>query len=209
MAYIDPRTTVIQMVSLQCFFYVCMTTLLVFFRVLLGTRASLERLFEARYCTVSTGDGLAVIVTYLLSGVVGAGMLVPIVEKAKRCLDFVCSVFIIHLLICSIYAGWPWNVSWWGANFLSMLIMVVGGEYLCAVNELREIPLFSLSNNNNNNNSNKASSPSSTPRRGHFSPSQIRLLPGGGEGEGRRSRQRTPPHSRLNSPPSRSATVDV
>ncbi len=81
----------------------------------------------------------------LVSGVIGAGLLCLIVEKAKRCLDFTATVFTINLVVCSLYGGVPMSWEWWVSNLFAAIAMVVGGEYLCSIYELRELPLFRYS----------------------------------------------------------------
>ncbi|CAN0292791.1 unnamed protein product [Ectocarpus sp. 4 AP-2014] len=66
-----------------------------------------------------------------------------IVERAKKCLDFTSTLYIIHLAICSFYDGIPHNWEWWILQMASLALMVVLGEYACSRRELRDIPLFS------------------------------------------------------------------
>ncbi len=105
---------------------------------LMPSKASLDILF----LRLTSWEGVA---TTLISGVIGAGLLCLIVEKAKRCLDFTATVFLIHLVVCSFYGGVPISWEWWISNLLAAVTMVVGGEYLCSVYELRELPLFRYS----------------------------------------------------------------
>lgn len=70
-----------------------------------------------------------------------AGYLVYLIERAKKCLDFSATVYIIHLLICIIYGGWPSSVTWWVVNGTGLAVMALLGEFLCIRRELREIPI--------------------------------------------------------------------
>ncbi len=101
----------------------------------------------------------------LISGVIGAGLLCLIVEKAKRCLDFTATVFIIHLVVCSLYGGIPMSWQWWVSNLIAAITMVVGGEYLCSVYELRELPLFRYSTAIQNLNNAFSATPIGSPSR--------------------------------------------
>jgi hypothetical protein len=72
-------------------------------------------------------------------------LLALIVEKSKKCLDFSVTLFVIHLLLCTIYSGgFPSTWDWWIVNFTGMIIMVLLGEYLCSRKELSDIPLLVL-----------------------------------------------------------------
>ncbi len=99
-----------------------------------------------------------------MSGVIGAGLLCLIIEKAKRCLDFTATVFIIHLVVCSLYGGVPMSWQWWVCNLIAAITMVVGGEYLCSVYELRELPLFMYSTAIQNFNNAFSATPIGSPR---------------------------------------------
>lgn len=60
-----------------------------------------------------------------------------------RCLDFAATTYLLHLLLCAAYAGWPVAFEWWALNAGCLVLMAVLGEYVCMRRELREIPLTS------------------------------------------------------------------
>lgn len=70
-----------------------------------------------------------------------AASLMFLVERAKKCLDFCATLYIMHLFICIIYGGWPASVTWWVVNITGLSLMALLGEYLCMRRELREIPI--------------------------------------------------------------------
>lgn len=67
--------------------------------------------------------------------------MVYLIERAKKCLDFSATLYIIHLLMCIIYGGWPSSITWWVVNGTGVAVMALLGEYLCIRRELREIPI--------------------------------------------------------------------
>ena len=71
-------------------------------------------------------------------------MLAIIVEKSKKCLDFSVTLFVIHIIFCSIYGGFPSTWDWWIIHVMGMIVMIVLGEYLCSKKELSDIPLLVL-----------------------------------------------------------------
>ncbi len=105
---------------------------------LIPLKASLDTLFLRKV-------GWEGVTATLISGIIDAGLLCLIIAKANRCLDFTATVFIIHLFVCSFYGGIPMSWQWWVSNLIAAITMVVGGEYLCSVYELRELPLFRYS----------------------------------------------------------------
>lgn len=70
-----------------------------------------------------------------------AGILLYLIERAKKCLDFSATLYIIHLFICIVYGGWPSSLTWWIVNVTGLAVMALLGEYLCIKRELREIPI--------------------------------------------------------------------
>ncbi|KAI3671562.1 hypothetical protein L1987_87301 [Smallanthus sonchifolius] len=140
----DPWLIVAQIVCIQCLYYL---TLGVFMTVLVGTRVSrmsLVYFFDYATITLSTVTGWCVIASFVLSSIAGAGFLLYWIERAKKCLDFSATLYIIHLWICVLYGGWPSSITWWVVNGTGLAIMALLGEYLCIKRELREIPISRL-----------------------------------------------------------------
>jgi len=69
-------------------------------------------------------------------------LLAIIVEKSKKCLDFCVTLFLIHLLVCTLYNGIPATWDWWIIHIFSTIAMILLGEYVCSQRELDEIPLL-------------------------------------------------------------------
>ncbi|CAA2980758.1 SYS1 homolog [Olea europaea subsp. europaea] len=136
----DPFLIVAQIVCLQCLYYL---TLGVFLALLVGTRVSkmsLVYFFDYAIVTASTVTGWCVIASIFLSCVAGAVYLVYLIERAKKCLDFAATLYIIHLFICIIYGGWPSSITWWVVNITAFTVMAFLGYSLCMKREMREIP---------------------------------------------------------------------
>ncbi|KAK9677127.1 hypothetical protein RND81_11G123200 [Saponaria officinalis] len=137
----DPWLIVAQIVCLQCLYYL---TLGLFFTLLVGTRVSRMTLFyffDFAAITVSNVTGWCVIASFVLTSLAGAGYLLYLIERAKKCLDFSATIYIIHLFICIVYGGWPSSFTWWVVNIAGLAIMALLGEYLCIRRELQDIPI--------------------------------------------------------------------
>ncbi|GMY34239.1 protein SYS1 homolog [Fagus crenata] len=136
----DPWLIVAQILCLQCLYYL---TLGVFLTFLVGTRVSrmsLVYFFDYAAVTTSTVTAWCVIASFLLSSFAGAGYMLHLIERAKKCLDFSATVYIVHPFICIIFGGWPTSLTWWAVNGTGIAVMALQGEYLCIRRELREIP---------------------------------------------------------------------
>lgn len=138
----DPWLIVAQIVFLQCLYYL---TLGLFLLLLVGTRVSrmsLVYFFDFAAVSTSTVTGWSVIASFMLTAVAGAGYMLYLIERAKKCLDYSATLFINHLLICIIYGGWPSSITWWVVNGTGLAVMDLLGEYLCIkLVEQREIPI--------------------------------------------------------------------
>jgi hypothetical protein len=66
------------------------------------------------------------------------------VEKSKKCLDFSFTLFLIHLGFCTVYDGMPATWDWWIVNIFGTIIMILLGEYVCSLREMKEIPLLEI-----------------------------------------------------------------
>ncbi|XP_078169077.1 structural molecules protein [Carex rostrata] len=140
----DPWLILAQIVCLQCMYYL---TVGLFMSVLVGTRVehmSLVYFFDFSTLTISTVTGCFVIVSFLLSSIVGAGYMLYVIERAMKCFDHSATLYIIHLFICLIYGGWPVSLTWWVVNLIGLASMSLLGEWICIKREQREIPLTRL-----------------------------------------------------------------
>lgn len=140
----DPWLIVLQIVCLQCLYYI---TLGLFISILVGSRVSrmsLVYLFDFSTLSASTVTGWCAITSILLSAAAGAVYLLYLIERAKKCLDFAATLYIIHLFICIIYGGWPSSITWWVVNVTGLALMSLLGEWLCIRREMREIPITRL-----------------------------------------------------------------
>eukprot|EP00850_Spirogloea_muscicola_P011822 SM000074S21732 [mRNA] locus=s74:542732:543944:- [translate_table: standard] len=138
----DPWLILAQIATLQCLFYLTLGALLA---LLVGSHAparfDLALFFDAAALDAATPAGCSAILAFAGTAAAGAGYLLVIVERAKKCLDFTATTYIIHLALCTAYAGLPATFTWWLVNGLALVFMAVLGEWLCMRRELRDIPL--------------------------------------------------------------------
>ncbi|CAL2029448.1 unnamed protein product [Caenorhabditis brenneri] len=65
-----------------------------------------------------------------------------LVQRAKQCLDFACTVHFFHLICTTVYnRALPTQLTWWILQVLSTTVCTVLGEYLCMRIESQEIKL--------------------------------------------------------------------
>lgn len=137
----DPWLIVAQIVCLQCLYYLTLSLFLAFLVGIRISKMSIFYLFDYAAVTTSTVTGWCVIVSFLLTSLAGAGYLLYLIERTKKCLDFSATLYIIHLFICTVYGGWPSSFTWWIVNIVGLAVMDFLGEHLCMSRERREIPI--------------------------------------------------------------------
>jgi len=142
MAIFDPVLIVLQICSLQCFYYLAMGTMWGIMHVLFSSAVSLDHFFTPKYVDFVTMSGWIETVSALLCAVVGAYLLSTIVERSKKCVDFTFTLFFIHVVICSCFYQFPLVWEWWMVQVVSSVVMATLGEYMCARQELQDIPSF-------------------------------------------------------------------
>ena len=65
-----------------------------------------------------------------------------VVQRTKLCLDFSCTVHLLHLVGCIWWnLSLPHTLTWWCINLVCLTTMCVSGEFLCMRTELRTIPV--------------------------------------------------------------------
>mmetsp|Transcript_711 Transcript_711/g.1520 ORF Transcript_711/g.1520 Transcript_711/m.1520 type:complete len:185 (-) Transcript_711:408-962(-) len=143
-AQFNPRLILSQIISLQSFHYVVLGVIFQINHVLFATSITMDRIFTAKFLDIWSAMGWIDNAAVLTSSFIGSLLLALIVEKSKKCLDFSVTLFLIHIILSSMYGGFPSTWDWWIIHILGMIMMVVLGEYFCSKRELSDIPLLVL-----------------------------------------------------------------
>eukprot|EP01027_Heterolobosea_sp_BB2_P005329 GEZU01008168.1.p1 GENE.GEZU01008168.1~~GEZU01008168.1.p1 ORF type:complete len:194 (-),score=18.22 GEZU01008168.1:73-573(-) len=139
--YFDARLIISQIVIMQCSHYITWGVLLFFLDLIFGFSMSLDQFFSYKTTSVYSVEGWIVITSSLANAILGAGILYVVIQRAKKCLDFSATVYVLHFFVCTFYKGFPIRWEWWLTNIISAAIMALLGEYICMRRELREIPI--------------------------------------------------------------------
>mmetsp|Transcript_35500 Transcript_35500/g.80103 ORF Transcript_35500/g.80103 Transcript_35500/m.80103 type:complete len:148 (+) Transcript_35500:197-640(+) len=140
----NPKLIICQMISLQCLFYLTLGANLGAAHVLFGTTLSLDHFFTSEHMNPASATGWIGIGATVLTSLVGSVLLTIVVEKSRKCLDFGSTIYIFHLIFCSVLRGCPSTWEWWIIHVVGLVVMVVIGEYLCSRVEMRDIPLVAI-----------------------------------------------------------------
>ena len=138
----DVTLICLQILCLQCLYYAMLGMWFIGGHIVFGITLHLDRFFD----THTSLDVQSMSAAFELAGVLGAGLgasylLSVVVEKARKCLDFAVTLYGTHLLLSLCYSRSFPRWTWWLCHGSALVIAVVCGEFLCARNELKEIPL--------------------------------------------------------------------
>lgn len=139
-----PKLIASQIVCLQCFHYFILAVLFQINHFLYGKSVTLDRIFTDQHVHIWNVTGWPDCLAILVASVVGSVFLTIIVEKSKKCLDFSVTLFLLHLILCTYYGGFPHRLEWWVVHILGTILMTVTGEYLCSRREMEDIPLLQI-----------------------------------------------------------------
>jgi len=140
-ASFDPRRIIAQILVIQAAFYCVSLALFVTLDSATGRDISLDQFFSYTAVDLDADGSLVCIAVFLLTAAACGCLLLPVVGRARKCLDFSATTYFIHLWPCVFHRGLPYNWEWWALNAASVVVMSVVGEQLCMRRELAEISL--------------------------------------------------------------------
>eukprot|EP00933_Yihiella_yeosuensis_P008085 TRINITY_DN11337_c2_g1_i1.p1 TRINITY_DN11337_c2_g1~~TRINITY_DN11337_c2_g1_i1.p1 ORF type:complete len:170 (+),score=26.71 TRINITY_DN11337_c2_g1_i1:88-597(+) len=137
----NPRLITTQIVVMQSSFWFCLGATTAIVDLFIGEKQSAEQLFDPEAYTWNTRRGLALSMSLWITALVMAVLLRFVVERAKKCLDFVATYHIFHLLATYFASGFPSYFHWWAIQAPALIGAVVIGEYFCMLAETEAIQL--------------------------------------------------------------------
>ncbi|XP_015789010.1 protein SYS1 homolog [Tetranychus urticae] len=140
----DPILITSQILTIQALFYTSLAILIYVVDCIYVESPSLTHIFTYQIMTIKSGHNILIILSYLINAVCGSFYLWYFVGRAKPCLDYSATCYVVHLIVSWVYNGYfPNTWSWWILNVISASLMCIFGEYLCMQTEIKAIPLLS------------------------------------------------------------------
>ncbi|CAE7371580.1 SYS1 [Symbiodinium natans] len=138
----NPRLITTQIIVMQSSFWFCLGAAVAFADWLLSEEQSAAQLFQPEAYTWNTRRGLILALALWFTSLVMAVELRFVVQRAKKCLDFVTTYHLFHLLATFLAEGFPANMEWWIIQLPALFVAVLLGEYLCMQAETQDIKLY-------------------------------------------------------------------
>lgn len=128
----DPKTIIMEIISMQFTYYFTLSCCLIVVDFIFGKYSHHGQIF----CPTSFDLSLPYSFVTVLSNVINIIFVVVaqafIVEKAKKCLDHVVTIFFIHLICVWIYNGrFPFSFEWWIIHIALITVTTVLSEMVC------------------------------------------------------------------------------
>ncbi len=131
---------ILQIISMQMLFYSGLSLFYIFFDFTFGLPLHFGQFFHFSSFNTDHYYGIISIVSSFLNIPIIIIGLIYIVVKANKVLDFISTVYIIHLIICLFYNKFVFfNIGWIFINGVCFLMTVLIGEYICLKFEQQEI----------------------------------------------------------------------
>lgn len=136
--YNNPRKLLLQIIILQCFYY--LTAIIIFYLVSLlnGYDFKLNWVFLWELISLDNAMGLTLFILWLFDSLLCVLFVTIIVGRSKLAWDFAITVHIINLVVVWTYTTkFPSSLLWWCLQVLSGVLLVTLSTYSTRWHELR------------------------------------------------------------------------
>lgn len=134
----NPRKLLIQIIILQCFYY--LTAIIIFYLVSLlnGYDFKFNWVFSWELISLDNAMGLTLFILWLFDSLLCVLFVTIIVGRSKLAWDFAITVHIINLIVVWTYTSkFPSSLLWWCLQILSGTLLVTLSTYSTRWQELR------------------------------------------------------------------------
>ncbi|KAJ3016727.1 hypothetical protein HKX48_003894 [Thoreauomyces humboldtii] len=139
-ASFDPLMITAQIVALQCTYYLSASLVIFAIELLIGSPVTLAHVLSNQEIRTDTVLGWALFIAFLINAGIGCYAQLYIVQRAKLCLDFSCTLHFLHLIITTFFSGGlSRSFFWWFSFLCTLVLMSFGAEHICMQKELEPI----------------------------------------------------------------------
>lgn len=128
----NPKLILIQMASMQLLFYSSLSLFLILFDIAFGLPFHLGQFFDSTTFNTNHTYGTLSILAFILNIPIMIAGMVYIIVKANKVLDFIITVYFIHMLLCLLYNRFKFfSLGWFMVIGICVFVTVILGEYIC------------------------------------------------------------------------------
>ncbi|RLV89677.1 Protein SYS1 [Spathaspora sp. JA1] len=134
----NPSKLLVQIVILQCFYYLSALVMFGLYAWLNGYDFKIDWIFSWELVASDNAMGLTLFILWLIDSLLCVLFVTIIVGRSKLAWDFAITVHIINLIVVWTYSGkFPTSILWWCLQVLSGVILVTLSTYSTRWKELR------------------------------------------------------------------------
>ena len=145
----DPILISSQILMIFGVFYTFFIIFIYVFDIVMGLKIHLDQILSVDSIDFKTKYGAASILALIFSNVIIVILMIFVIEKANKVLDYVLTNFLLHFILTTINSKKiPLNFSWWFVNILILTIVTLVTEFICLTLERKEITLVKSEKDN-------------------------------------------------------------
>lgn len=131
-SHFNPKFIILQIILLETLFYLGLSFFFIIFDISFNFKFHLGQYFHSSAFNTSHLYGTLGIFAFILNIPITILGLVIIVVKGNKVLDFVLTIYILHLISCLFYNNFrSMNITWYLINGLCAFATIMIGEYIC------------------------------------------------------------------------------
>ena len=145
----DPILICSQILMIFGVFYSFFIIFIFVFDIVLGLKVHIDQILNVDSIELTTKYGLASILALIFSNIIIVILMIFVIEKANKILDYVLTNFLLHFILTTLNSKKiPFNFSWWFVNITVLTIVTVITEYICLTLERKDISLGKMESDN-------------------------------------------------------------
>lgn len=137
----EPKIVFLQIICVEALFNLIFVSSTLFVDVLFGLKFGLSKFFDPSHYSFENAENSTLCFMLWISLGLVAFSLPRIIERTRKCLDFVLTICCLHIFISWVFFQFPSKFSWWLVWTLGATGCTLLAEYLCMLEERREIQL--------------------------------------------------------------------
>merc|ERR1711931_244261 len=138
----DPFLIISQILAMQGFYYTTFGIILSVLFLLTPESPNLSHLLDPEHMSLINLENTLVVIASSINSFAVSLALCIVVQRAKLCLDFTCTIHLLNMLLGWAYYGRLMTFSSFIIQIICISIAAVFGEYLCFKYEMKPISLL-------------------------------------------------------------------
>lgn len=145
----DPLHILTEICAFQFVLYAGQIFILLFLDFLSDIPFTLSQVFNPYVFCTTTKLGRICIISQII-GSLGTGFVYAAVEqRARKALDFMSTLYTIHLILVIVFVGFPTKIMWWIISFFGWAASTVCAEVVSTRFEVQDIRIDNILVNDN------------------------------------------------------------